>query len=153
METVDRAHEEAKQSIVELRELVRGIHPAVLSDRGLDAALSGLAARSPVPIMVQVAPMDRPPANLEATAYFVVAEALTNLAKHAGATRGSVNVHRSSSALLVTITDNGRGGAVVAPRGGLAGMVDRVKAADGSLDISSPLGGPTTIEVRLPCVW
>jgi signal transduction histidine kinase len=152
MESVDRAHEEAKQSIVELRELVRGIHPAVLSDRGLDAALSALAARSPVPITVQVVPMDRPPANLEATAYFVVAEALTNLAKHAGATRGAVNVHRSS-ALLVTITDNGRGGAVVAPRGGLAGMVDRVKAVDGSLDISSPLGGPTTIEVRLPCAW
>jgi signal transduction histidine kinase len=153
LESVDRAHDEAKQSIVELRELVRGIHPAVLSDRGLDAALSALAARSPVPIAVQVGPMDRPPANLEATAYFVVAEALTNLAKHAGATRGSVNVHRSSSALMVTITDNGRGGAVVAPVGGLAGMVDRVKAVDGSLDISSPLGGPTTIEVRLPCAW
>jgi signal transduction histidine kinase len=169
LELVDRAHEEAKQSIVELRELVRGIHPAVLSDRGLDAALSALAARSPIPVTVQVSPMDRPPAHLEATAYFVVAEALTNLAKHSGATRGSIKVDRSfsaisaisavsaagsvSSALLVTITDNGRGGALVIPRGGLAGMVDRVKAVDGTLDISSPVGGPTTIEVRLPCAW
>jgi signal transduction histidine kinase len=152
LELMEAAQDGAKQSIVEIRELVRGIHPAVLSDRGLDAALSALAARSPVPVDVQVSPMDRPPAHLEATAYFVVAEALTNLAKHASATRGSVRVGRSSSALLVTITDNGRGGAVVAPRGGLAGMVDRVKAVDGLLDISSPVGGPTAIEVRLPCV-
>jgi signal transduction histidine kinase len=151
LELVDRAHDEAKRSIVELRELVRGIHPAVLSDRGLDAALSALAARSPIPVNVDVQVLGRPPANIEAAAYFVVAEALTNVAKHSNATHASVTVRRTPTELLMNLWDNGRGGAVITPTGGLGGLVDRVQAIDGAVNITSPDGGPTTIEVRIPC--
>jgi signal transduction histidine kinase len=152
LELVDRAHDEAKRSIVELRELVRGIHPAVLSDRGLDAALSALAARSPIPVTIDVQILGRPPANIEAAAYFVVAEALTNVAKHSNASHSSVIVRRSPTELLMTLWDNGRGGAVITPTGGLGGLVDRVRAIDGTVEVTSPVGGPTTIEVRIPCV-
>lgn len=156
-ELVARAHDEAKHAITELRDLVRGIHPSVLTDRGLDAALSALAARSPVPVDVQVELPERPPAPIEAAAYFVVAEALTNVAKHSGASAAWVRVsdrvatpdvpHR----IVVEIRDDGRGGAEVHPGGGLAGLRDRVLAVEGRLRIASPDGGPTMLVAELPC--
>jgi len=148
---VTQAHEDAKTALVELRSLVRGVHPPVLSDRGLDAALSGLAAICPVPVTVQVEVTKRPSATVEAVAYFVVAESLTNVAKHSGAVAATVTVRSESDVLHVVVRDNGRGGAL--PTGaGLAGLADRVQAVDGHLSILSPVGGPTVIEVEIPCV-
>jgi len=147
---VDQAHASAKDALTELRHLVRGMHPPVLTDRGLDAALSGLAALSPVPVSVRVDLPSRPPPQLEAIAYFVVAEALTNVAKHARATAAGVAVTRSGPALKITVTDDGAGGADPAGAG-LAGLAGRVGGVDGRLSVSSPAGGPTRIEVLLPC--
>ncbi|HEX3924931.1 MAG TPA: sensor domain-containing protein [Streptosporangiaceae bacterium] len=147
---VDQAHAEAKEALIELRNLVRGVHPPVLSDRGLDAALSGLAALSPVPVSVRVDVGPRPPAAVEAIAYFVVAEALTNVAKHARATRAQVFVERRQDTLRTVIRDDGIGGAD--PRGqGLSGLADRVAGVDGRLSVDSPAGAGTVIEVLLPC--
>ena len=148
---LDEAHADAKQAMVELRNLARGIHPAVLSDRGLDAALSSLAGRAPVPVAVEVRVPERPPAAIETTAYFVVAEALTNIAKHAGATRAAVTVARQNGHLRVEVTDDGIGGADATRGTGLAGLVDRVTAVDGTVHLSSPVGGPTILTVELPC--
>jgi signal transduction histidine kinase len=148
---VGHAHDEAKRAITELRELVRGIHPAVLADRGLDAALSALAARCPVPVDLQVELPERPPAVIEATAYFVVGEALTNVAKHSKARSVRVRVTRRGSILAVEVTDDGVGGAVVHRSGGLAGLADRVRAVEGTLRLASPAGGPTTLLAELPC--
>ena len=147
---VGQAHEQAKEALTELRNLVRGVHPPVLSDRGLDAALSGLAALSPVPVTVRVDLAARPPASVEAIAYFVVAEALTNIAKHARATHAEVTVGRSGDLLTVVISDDGAGGADPAGQG-LSGLAARVAAVDGRFSLSSPPGGPTRIEVALPC--
>jgi signal transduction histidine kinase len=147
---VSQAHEQAKEALVELRNLVRGVHPPVLTDRGLDAALSGLAALSPVPVTVRVSLPQRPSAQLEAIAYFVVAEALTNVAKHAHASRAGVTVTRSGGLLTVVISDDGTGGADPAGAG-LSGLAGRVAGVDGRLLITSPPGGPTMIEVALPC--
>jgi signal transduction histidine kinase len=147
---VGQAHEQAKEALTELRNLVRGVHPPVLSDRGLDAALSGLAALSPVPVTVTVDLAARPPASAEAIAYFVVAEALTNIAKHARATHAEVAVCRSGGLLTVVISDDGIGGADPAGQG-LSGLAARVAAVDGRFSMSSPPGGPTQIEVALPC--
>ena len=147
---ITQAHENAKTALVELRGLVRGVHPPVLSDRGLDAALSGLAAICPVPVTVQVDVAKRPSATVEAVAYFVVAESLTNVAKHSGAAGATVSVRTESDVLHVVVRDDGRGGAV--PTGaGLAGLADRVQAVDGHLSIDSPAGGPTVIRVEIPC--
>jgi signal transduction histidine kinase len=147
---LDQAHEESKAALAELRSLVRGVHPPVLSDRGLDAALSGLAAMCPVPVTLEVEMTARPSSTVEAVAYFVVAELLTNVAKHSGATRASVVVRSEGRLLRVFVRDDGRGGAD--PGGpGLAGLADRAQAVDGRLIISSPLGGPTLIEVQLLC--
>ena len=151
VELVGHAHDEAKRAIVELRELVRGIHPAVLADRGLDAALSSVAARCPVPVELSVDLVERPPASVEATAYFVVAEALTNVAKHSDARQVWVRVARRGPVVVVEITDDGVGGAVVHASGGLAGLADRVKAVEGTVRLASPPGGPTTLLVELPC--
>ena len=148
---IDDAHRDAKEAIVELRDLTRGLHPPVLTDRGLDAALSALAARAPVPVAVSADVGERPSRTIEAIAYFVVAEALTNIAKHAQATCASVVVRRLDSRLRIDVTDDGRGGAALSPDGGLAGLTDRVRAVDGRLVISSPLGGPTVLTVELPC--
>ena len=148
---MEEAHAEAKQAMAELRNLARGIHPAVLSDRGLDAALSSLAGRAPVPVAVEVWVPERPPPAIETTAYFVVAEALTNIAKHAGASRAAVKVARQNGHLTVEVTDDGIGGADTGRGTGLAGLVDRVTAVDGSIHISSPAGGPTILTVELPC--
>ncbi len=157
---VDEAHEQAKQAIVELRHIIRGVHPAVLSERGLDPALSALAARSPVPVWVQVDPTvsaSRFDPAVEAVAYFCVAEALTNVARHAGATRARVIVWQlpaDTSAprrLLLCVQDDGRGGAVARPGSGLSGLEGRIVAVDGRLWVQSPAGQGTTITVELPC--
>ncbi|HEX6541114.1 MAG TPA: ATP-binding protein, partial [Ktedonobacterales bacterium] len=147
---VTQAHEEAKRALAELRELVRGIHPAVLADRGLDPALSALAARCPVPVSVTVELTERPVETVEATAYFVAAEALANIAKHSSATEASVEVCRAGDMLQMTVSDNGHGGADSARGTGLAGMADRVAALDGKLTVTSPAGGPTRLVMEVP---
>lgn len=151
-ELVASAHEEAKQAIAELRDLVRGIHPAVLTDRGLDAAVSALVARCPVPVELtsDLGGRRLPPA-CEATAYFVVAEALTNVAKHSQARRARVRLAQEDGVLVVEIADDGVGGAAEGPSGGLHGLHDRVLGVEGRLRIASPDGGPTTLIVELPC--
>lgn len=148
---LDEAHEEAKAALVELRNLARGIHPAVLADRGLDAALASVVARCPVPVSLVVDVPERPPAPVETAAYFVVAESLTNVTKHAGATEAAVVIARQHHRLLVEVRDNGAGGAQAAPGGGLAGLSDRVTALGGWMRVLSPAGGPTSVVVELPC--
>ena len=148
---VTEAHGEVQAAIVELRSLARGIHPAVLTDRGLDAALSSLAARSPVPVRLDVDLAERPAASIEATAYFVVAEALAHAAKHAEATEIRIRVETRDDRLYVVVNDDGAGGAEVRPGGGLEGLRDRVAAVDGTLAVTSPPGGPTLLVAELPC--
>jgi len=148
---VDDAHKEAKRAITEVRDLARGIHPAVLTDRGVDAALSALAARSSVPVEVRVDVAERPPASVEAAAYFVVSEALANVAKHASATRANVTVRRSDDRLTVQVQDDGVGGASLVEGSGLAGLRGRVGALDGELHLLSPEGGPTVLMAEMPC--
>ena len=150
-ELVAEAHREAKQAITELRDLTRGLHPPVLTDRGLDAALSAVAARAPVPVRVEVDAEPRPSATAEAIAYFVVTEALTNIAKHADATRASVVVRRDGQRLRVAVVDDGVGGADPAGGTGLSGLADRISGVDGRLDLVSPAGGPTALTVEIPC--
>jgi signal transduction histidine kinase len=151
-ELVDRAHAEAKAALTELRDLVRGVHPPVLTDRGLDAALSGLAARCPVPVDMRVEVPVRPRPAVEAVAYFLVAEALTNIAKHSRAVSARVVVegYGYPGTLNVMVSDDGIGGAD--PDGaGLRGLADRVTGVDGRLMVESPSGGPTIIAAVLPC--
>jgi signal transduction histidine kinase len=150
---IDEAHADAKLAVAELRDLARGIFPAVLGDRGLDAALSALAARSPVPVDVDVDVTPRPPTAVESTAYFIVAEALTNVAKHAGATAVVVSARRAGDLVTVVISDDGAGGAQVTPGGGLSGLADRAATIDGVMTVTSPPGGPTVVTAELPCVW
>ena len=145
------AHEEAKQALVELRELVRGLHPVVLEDRGLDAALSGIAARSPVPVDLTVDVPERLAPTVEAVGYFIVSEALANVAKHAQATRAEVDVRRVAQILRISITDDGIGGADASRGTGLTGLAQRAASVDGMFRITSPQGGPTMIRVELPC--
>jgi signal transduction histidine kinase len=151
-ELVDQAHTQAKEALTELRNLVRGVHPPVLTERGLDAALSGLAALCPVPVDVHVDVPVRPKAAVEAVAYFVVAEALTNVAKHSRASHAKVVVegHGYPGTLTIMVSDDGIGGAEL--RGpGLSGLADRVSGVDGRLSVESPAGGPTIIAAELPC--
>ena len=148
---VNEAHGEAKLALGELRDLARGIHPAVLTDRGLDAALSALAARSPIPVYVTVDVSRRPGAGVEAVAYFIAAESLTNISRHSGAGRAWIRVARPNGLLHMEIIDDGRGGADIAGGSGIAGLRDRARAIDGDLTLTSPPGGPTTIRVELPC--
>jgi signal transduction histidine kinase len=148
---VGDAHAELQRAIGELRNLARGIHPAVLTDRGLDAALSALAARSPIPVRLDVKLAERPPASVEATAYFIVAEALTNAARYANAKSVTVKVHQRGDKLHVEVVDDGVGGAENRPGGGLAGLADRASSVEGSLQVSSPHGGPTVVAADLPC--
>lgn len=150
---IDEAHADAKQAVAELRDLARGIYPAVLGDRGLDAALSALAARCPVPVRVDVDTTPRPPAAVESTAYFIVAETLTNVAKHATATSVGVIVRRTGNTVTVQVVDNGQGGAAMRAGGGLAGLADRAATIDGVMSVTSPPGGPTVITAELPCEW
>jgi signal transduction histidine kinase len=149
---VDQAHSQAKEALSELRNLVRGVHPPVLTERGLDAALSGLAALCPVPVEVHVDVPVRPKSSVEAVAYFVVAEALTNVAKHSRASHAKVVVegHGYPGTLTVMVSDDGIGGADV-DKPGLGGLADRVSGVDGRLSVESPAGGPTIIAAELPC--
>jgi signal transduction histidine kinase len=151
------AHEEAKQALVEIRDLVRGLHPAMLDERGLDAALSGIAARSPVPVRLAVDLPHRPPPTIEAVAYFVVSEALTNVVKHAEASQVDVRVgcgdpSVGGSMLTLLVSDDGRGGARLDRSSGLRGLSQRVASVDGTFLLDSPVGGPTVLAVELPCV-
>ncbi|PZG15082.1 sensor histidine kinase [Nonomuraea aridisoli] len=148
---IEQAHEEAKQALKELRDFVRGLHPAVLNDQGLDAALSGVAARAPFPVKLRVDIERRVTPTIEAVAFFIVSEALTNIAKHAAATRAEVTVRREGDRLHLLVYDDGCGGARMDGGTGLRGLAQRVDSVDGTLRLSSPLGGPTTIEVGLPC--
>jgi signal transduction histidine kinase len=145
------AHEESKRAMRELRDLVRGIHPSVLTDRGLDAALSGLAERATVPVEIRCEVDGRLPPAAETAAYYVVAEALTNVGRHSGASRAYVHLRREPEVLTLTVGDDGHGGARRVPGSGIEGLAQRVEALDGTLEISSPQGGPTTIVARLPC--
>jgi signal transduction histidine kinase len=150
---IEQAHTGTREAIGELRDLARGIYPAILTDRGLDSALSSLAGRAPVPVTVEVELPTRPPAAVESIAYFIVAESLTNVAKYARSTRAGVRVTREDQWVVVEISDNGVGGAVATPGGGLAGLADRAAGIDGILTVNSPAGGPTVIRADLPCVW
>jgi signal transduction histidine kinase len=150
---LEEAHGEAKRALAEIRDLVRGIHPAVLSDRGLDAAISALAGRCPVPVVVSVELDGRPSEAVETTAYFVVAEALANVARHSGASEANVAVWRERNPherLVVEVTDDGKGGADPRSGTGLAGLADRLAALDGRLFVDSPPGGPTYVRAELP---
>jgi signal transduction histidine kinase len=152
-ELIAEAHADAKLAIKELRDLARGIYPSVLGDRGLDAALSALAARVPIEVELQVAVDPRPPTSVESAAYFTVGEALTNITKHSNGTRATVRVNRVDTGVLVEVTDNGQGGAELKPGGGLAGLADRAATIDGVVVVVSPVGGPTVIRAELPCAW
>jgi signal transduction histidine kinase len=145
------AHEEAKAALAELRDLIRGLHPAVLEDRGLDAALSGVAARMPIPVRLTVDLPRRPAPVIEAVAYFVVSEGLANIAKHAQASQAEVVVQRTGDRLHIIVSDDGIGGADPARGTGLAGLAKRATSVDGAFDVFSPPGGPTLLSVDLPC--
>jgi signal transduction histidine kinase len=144
--------EQARQALAELRDLVRGIAPSILVDRGLVAALGSIAGRSPVPTSVrsELPPGERLPVAVERAAYFVVAEALANVAKHSRARSCEVRCRKEGSRLVVEVWDDGAGGATVVPGGGLAGLAGRVEGVDGSLSVSSPIGGPTLVRAEVP---
>jgi signal transduction histidine kinase len=158
-QVIEQAHDEATEALAELRQLVRGLHPAVLDDRGLDAALSGIAANAPLPVRLRVDVADRCSPSIEAVAYFVVSEALTNVAKHADAGSAEVTVVRAGDRLRIVVSDDGRGGATLDDGGaagdgagtGLRGLAQRAAAVDGTMTVDSPPGGPTAITVELPC--
>jgi signal transduction histidine kinase len=145
------AHEEAKRAMRDLRDVVRGIHPSVLTDRGLDAALSGLAERATVPVEISCGFEGRLPPAVETAAYYVVAEALTNVGRHSRATAAQVELRREDGELVVEIWDDGHGGAERVAGSGLEGLAQRVEALDGKLQVVSPAGGPTMITARMPC--
>ena len=150
-ELLDEAITNLAHATEELRDFARGIHPAVLSDRGLGAALTVLADRAPLPVEIAKAPEERLPDPVESAAYYVVAEALTNVAKYAGATHAEVRVERTNGRLDVEVADDGVGGADSSKGSGLRGLADRVGALDGRLEIDSPPGGGTRVRARIPC--
>ncbi|MFF4980584.1 sensor domain-containing protein [Streptomyces sp. NPDC001046] len=145
-----RAHQEAGQALAELRELIRGIHPQVLADFGLEAAVADAADRSAVPVDVGLELPGRFSQAVEAAAYFVVCEALANVARHSGASRAEVSGGYRDGRLTLRIRDDGRGGARARDGGGLTGLADRVSVLDGTLSLSSPPGGPTLLHVEIP---
>jgi signal transduction histidine kinase len=149
-EHLAEARAAAAAALQELRDLARGIHPPILADRGLDAAIRALAAHAGVPVSVDVELSERPPETVETAAYFVAAEGLANALKHARASRVDIDVRERERAIVVRVFDDGRGGAAE-NAGGLHGLRQRVEALDGSLRIASPDGGPTVIEAVLPC--
>jgi signal transduction histidine kinase len=149
---LDESLSELSEATAELRELARGIHPAVLSERGLPAALDTLAGRAPVPVEVVVTPSERLPEAVEATAYYVVAEALTNVAKYSQAQRARVSITRDNGSVTVQVADDGVGGADPAGGSGLRGLADRLQALDGELAVDSPSGGGTTVRASIPCL-
>ena len=148
---LDSARSELEQALGELRELARGMHPSVLTDRGLDAALDGLGRRAPLPVELEQTPAERLPDRVESAAYFVVAEALTNVAKYAHATHARVNVSRHSRQILVEVSDDGVGGADPSTGSGLRGLRDRVTAIGGRFDVDSRPGHGTTVRATIPC--
>ncbi|MFI6297738.1 sensor histidine kinase [Nonomuraea sp. NPDC050790] len=148
---LDRAHAEAKQVLAELRELIRGVHSQVLTDRGLTAAVGELAARSAVAVTVVSDLEVRLPPPVEIAAFYVVSEALTNAAKHSHATNITIKVEKSRGSVMISVTDDGHGGADPAAGTGLTGLADRLDVVDGRLSLSSPPGGPTTIRAEIPC--
>ncbi|HWU07150.1 MAG TPA: histidine kinase [Streptomyces sp.] len=154
---LDEAQEQAEEALAELRHVVRGIHPPILSDRGLVGAVRALAASSGLDVVVNVVGLaddgPRAPAAVEAAAYFAVAEALTNAAKHSGSVRASVRLERLRNAVRVVVRDEGAGGADEAGGTGMIGIRRRVAALDGTVTVTSPEGGPTAVTVELPCVW
>ena len=150
-QAIVEAHEEAKAALAELRDLIRGLHPAVLEDRGLDAALSGVTARMPIPVRLTVDLPRRPAPVIEAVAYFVVSEGLANIVKHARASQAEVVVQQAGDRLHIIVSDDGAGGADPARGTGLAGLARRAASVDGTFEVSSPPGGPTLLTVDLPC--
>ncbi|MEV6112411.1 sensor domain-containing protein [Streptomyces sp. NPDC052109] len=147
---VEEAHGEVKTALQELRDLARGIHPAVLTDRGLDAALSSVASRCTVPVRVEVDLPERPAPAIEGIAYFTVSELLQNISKHSRARSASVDVWQTEDRLMLQVTDDGVGGADVSRGSGLAGLAGRLDAVDGVLVVDSPAGGPTRVIAELP---
>ncbi|MFF0342038.1 histidine kinase [Kribbella sp. NPDC004875] len=155
---LDDARDGAEQAMTELRGVLRTMYPPILADRGLVGAVSALAARCPLPVQLRVGELGDVPAAVEAAAYFVVAESLTNVTKHSAAGHVDVQLERRGSELYLAITDDGIGGARVSEQSdllgrgsGLHGMLHRVQAIDGQMELQSPIGGPTTVEVILPC--
>lgn len=151
LDLVRQAHSEAEAALADLREVVRGVHPRVLTDLGLGAAIREVADRMPIPVRVDIAIPDRPEPQIEAAAYFVVSEALANVAKHADATSASVQAWRHEDSLVVVITDDGSGGAMIGTGSGLSGLVTRLDVLGGTLDVMSPNCGPTRL--RMECPW
>jgi signal transduction histidine kinase len=147
---VDEAHGEVKLVLQELRDLARGIHPAILTDRGLGPALSAVASRCTVPVAVDVDLPNRPAAAIEGIAYYTASELLQNVSKHSRATTATLDIWRTDERLLIQVTDNGVGGASTAGGTGLAGLAERLGAVDGLLAVTSPAGGPTTVSAVLP---
>ena len=147
---VEEAHGEVKLALQELRDLARGIHPAILTDRGLGPALSTIAARCTVPVRVDVDLATRPAEAIEGIAYYTASELLQNVSKHSNATQAGIEVWRADDRLMLQVTDNGKGGANTTGGTGLAGLAERLAAVDGLLAIHSPDGGPTTITAALP---
>ncbi|MFE1454726.1 sensor histidine kinase [Streptomyces sp. NPDC058735] len=147
---VEEAHGEVKLALQELRDLARGIHPAVLTDRGLDAALSSVSSRCTVPVKVTVDLAERPAQAIEGIAYFTVSELLQNVSKHSGARSASVDVWRTEDRLLIQVWDDGRGGARLDGGTGMRGLADRLDAVDGLFVLDSPEGGPTSVTAELP---
>lgn len=145
------AHEEAGRALAELRELIHGIHPKVLADYGLEAAVADAADRSALPVDVDLDLPARLPGPVESAAYFVVCEALANVARHSGAARARVSGGHHDGRLLLEVRDDGRGGAEAGAGSGLTGLADRVSVLDGTLSLSSPVGGPTLLRVEIPC--
>jgi signal transduction histidine kinase len=151
-ELVRASQEQAREALAEIRRLVRGIAPSILLDRGLVPAIESITGRGPIRTTVrsELAPGERMSAAVERTAYFVVSEALANVAKHSGAANCEVRVRREADHLVVEVWDDGRGGAMVAAGGGLAGLASRVAGVDGSFSVTSPPGGPTLVRAALP---
>jgi signal transduction histidine kinase len=147
---IAQAREEAQLAVKELRELARGIHPAVLSDRGLGPALEALAARAPIPVVVEGVPADPLPTDVEAAVYFVTSEALTNVAKYAHAGEAAIRVGVDDGRLRLEISDDGVGGADTSAGSGLSGLCDRIEALDGTLTVDSPRGEGTTVRAEIP---
>lgn len=152
-ELMTRAKDASEEALRDLRAVVRSIYPPILADQGLAAAVSSLASRSGVPCEVEVGELPRLPAAVEAAAYFVVTESLTNVAKHSGASQARVRLSEDAATLTVTVDDDGEGGADEHLGSGLSGIRHRVAAFDGRTRVTSPPGGPTVIEVRLPCAF
>ena len=148
---LSEARESSSQALAELRDLVRGIHPPVLADRGLDGALRALALAHPLPVEADIELPGRTQAPVESAVYFAVAETLTNVAKHSGATKAWIRVRHDHGRLTVSVGDDGHGGASTTSGGGLRGIERRLAAFDGTLGITSPTGGPTVVTLELPC--